>query len=278
MNNTWTLENHGENAPARVSCVDALISPLINALGEPDFAHRLVNRVNELISVDFFSVYQVQTQNKPHMFLSSSRSGHDVSFDCFRSYRQNLHVHDHTFDDAIRRLATSSPAMVYTHNSHFAPAHRAAIYSRHGIQDRVSVVSKADDGLVLATNFYRFEHQSAFEENDIDDLQLVARSVANCVSKHIRLTTSLRSNSAAALNRMAEQLSEFCPGLSARELQVCTGLLLGRTYAGIAADMGVTLATAKTYRARAFDKLGINFRSQLFAIATGLINQQSLPS
>jgi len=274
MTNTWLLDNHAPHSRVASPCVDALISPLINALGEPDFAGRLVTHINELTAVDFFSVYQIRSQHTPQMFLSSSRSGHDVSFDCFRSYQQRLHTQDHTFDEAFRVLEKNRPAMVYAHSSHFAPAHRAAIYSRHGIQDRVSVVSQADSGLILATNFYRFEQQPIFTDTDIDALQLVAKSVANCVSKHIHLTADIRANNAANVTVLTEQLAAHCPSLSARELQVCKGLLLGLTYSGIAADMGVSLATAKTYRARAFDKLGINFRSQLFSIATGWAAQR----
>jgi len=40
----------------------------------------------------------------------------------------------------------------------------------------------------------------------------------------------------------------------------------GMTHAGIAADLGIKESTVKTYRSRAFDRLGINFRSQLFGL------------
>jgi DNA-binding NarL/FixJ family response regulator len=43
-------------------------------------------------------------------------------------------------------------------------------------------------------------------------------------------------------------------------------LLDGLTYDGIAADLGLSVASVKTYRARAFERLGIHFRSQLFAL------------
>jgi len=47
---------------------------------------------------------------------------------------------------------------------------------------------------------------------------------------------------------------------------VCERLLRGWTYDGIAQDMGISVASAKTYRARAFDRLGIHFRNQLFTL------------
>lgn len=60
-------------------------------------------------------------------------------------------------------------------------------------------------------------------------------------------------------------LQARCPALTARELDVCERLLRGWTYDGIAADLGLGLATVKTYRARAFDRLGLHFKSELFA-------------
>jgi DNA-binding NarL/FixJ family response regulator len=49
-------------------------------------------------------------------------------------------------------------------------------------------------------------------------------------------------------------------------LDVCERLLRGWSYDGIAADMGLSVATVKTYRARAFGRLGLHFRSELFAL------------
>ena len=46
------------------------------------------------------------------------------------------------------------------------------------------------------------------------------------------------------------------PALTVRELDVCERLLRGWTYDGVAADLGLTVPTVKTYRARAFARLG----------------------
>lgn len=271
--NAWSLDDAASaHASDRGRPVDGLMSRLIDALGEPDFGHSLVERMNELLPIDFFSVYQLDTHDTPRMFLSSSRSGRDVSDDCFRSYQRRLHAQDHTFDGAKALLrGEAAAAMAYAHQSHFAPPHRAAIYSRHGIQDRLSVVCRADGGMLLATNFYRFERQPMFGPSDVDAIQSVAKSVAACVTKHISLAAGLRPAQGPDIGALTRELAGLCPRLTARELDVCAGLLLGRTYDGIAADLGLSVATVKTYRARAYDKLGINFRSQLFGIASRLV-------
>jgi len=267
----WSLDDAaGADASAFTCPIDGFASKIIDALGEPDFGRSLIHRLNDLTLVDFFSVYQLDTKETPRMFLSSSRQSHDVSDDCFRSYQQRLHTQDHTFDKAKELLRRNEVALAYAHQSHFAPPHRAAIYSRHGIQDRLSVVCRAHGGL-LATNFYRFEHQPMFGSADVDAIQSVAKSVAACVSKHISLAERFRTSPALDITALVAELAALQPRLTSRELDVCAGLLQGLTYDGIAAHLGLSVATVKTYRARAYDKLGINFRSQLFGIASRMM-------
>ena len=57
--------------------------------------------------------------------------------------------------------------------------------------------------------------------------------------------------------------------LTERELDVCARLLQGMTQEGIAADLGLGVPTVKTYRNRAFARLGIHFRNELFARELG---------
>ena len=56
-------------------------------------------------------------------------------------------------------------------------------------------------------------------------------------------------------------------GLPRREREVCERLLMGWTYDGVAADLGLSAGTVKTYRDRAFERLGIHHRNELFALA-----------
>lgn len=57
--------------------------------------------------------------------------------------------------------------------------------------------------------------------------------------------------------------------LSARERDVCLGILSGRTADAIAREVGIAPSTVVTYRKRAYDKLGVTSRAGLFAICRG---------
>ena len=73
---------------------------------------------------------------------------------------------------------------------------------------------------------------------------------------------------AAALRRRQQQPGN--PLLSAREREVLAHLLAGRSVPALAAELYISLSTAKTYVARLYDKLGVNNRSAAVLAAARL--------
>jgi DNA-binding NarL/FixJ family response regulator len=61
-------------------------------------------------------------------------------------------------------------------------------------------------------------------------------------------------------------LQQYAPALTVREREVCARLLCGMTHDGVANDLQLSLPTVKTYRNRAFARLGIHFKNELFAL------------
>lgn len=78
---------------------------------------------------------------------------------------------------------------------------------------------------------------------------------------------------AAALRRRQQQPDS--PLLSVRERQVLAHLLAGQSVPALAAELYISLSTAKTYVARLYDKLGVNNRSAavLAAARLGIIEE-----
>ena len=66
-----------------------------------------------------------------------------------------------------------------------------------------------------------------------------------------------------------QRLQQAAPALTPRECEVCARLLCGMTQDGIANDLGLSLPTVKTYRNRAFARLGIHFKNELFSLFAG---------
>ena len=136
--------------------------------------------------------------------------------------------------------------------------HREAIYLRHALLERLSVAARQADGSVLAVNLYHHEHRGRFNEGEVANFAELAPLLLTGVSRHLELR-------AAAPASPREALRARCSSLTERELDVLERLLKGLSYDGIAADLALSVATVKTYRARAFERLDIHFKSELFA-------------
>lgn len=157
-----------------------------------------------------------------------------------------------------------------------AGEHRARVYEAHGVRERVSVVEQGE-GAVFAVNLYRHEHQPPFTDGQIAAFEEVALPLLELARKQIALvsappprtaTVSVASGSGCAApsaGQLRDRLLALNGALTPRELDVCVRLAQGMTHDGIAAELGLGVTSVKTYRNRAFARLNIHFRSELFA-------------
>ncbi|WP_432445574.1 helix-turn-helix transcriptional regulator [Variovorax paradoxus] len=252
---TWIPDLPAESAGSSLAQHLPMVVP---ALGEPGFGDRLLDAMARALPVGSFSVYR--TGARPAIFLSGSRGMPDTTRDCWRAYLSGPIRSDRTLREA------SAPQLRVCHIT--APEvpteHRAKVYDAHGVMERVSVVEEepaaCEGDALFAVNFYRHTHQRPLSDAQLADFGVAGRLLMALARKHIALTR------ADAANELGARLLTRCPALTAQELNVCLRLLRGMTQEGIASDMGLALPTVKTYRNRAFNRLGIHFRSELFAL------------
>lgn len=262
----WQIASPPSSAPAGLGPWGA--HRLVEPIGEPGFAGATLAALNEVVQAASWAVYQVWPRpgrgRPPELHLSASLGVADTTGECFQAYREQLHQRDCSFDP-VRRQQRPGHAVVLRMRAEEAPNddHREIIYRRHGVLERLSVAhwDGADQSL-LAVNLYHHAHQGAFTGLEMERFSQLAPLLLACVRRHVALTNRL----ARPAQSDRERLRQRCPALTERELDVCERLLRGWSYDGIAADMQLGVATVKTYRARAFDRLGLHFRSELFAL------------
>jgi DNA-binding CsgD family transcriptional regulator len=299
--NLWPLPITDSRTAPAARRFDAMAA-VVGQLGAPGFPQATLQALNRAgLQAASWSVYQLAAQRTPRLHLSASVGVADTTRDCFSAYQQGLYRADRSFDT----VAAGQAAVLRMHADD-APSsqHRDAIYRRHGMLERLSVVQRGDDGALLAINLYHHAHQGLFAEAELAGFTELAPLLLAAVQRHLALSAALLAASQAAsqaallaaLPVMAHPLAlpaadgmaqvdahrapaagpcdpggprqallARCPALTTRELDVCERLLRGWTYDGIAADLGLSVATVKTYRARAFGRLGLHFKSELFA-------------
>lgn len=266
---TWALSSDAKPLASGLAAmqVDECLAGAVDSIGSSRFGHAALLKLNEAVPVDFWSAYRLYPDRPPRMFVSGSLKGRDVSGDCFRRYREGLYRQDKTFSGARDIASTGSQAMTYWNEAEIPSPHRDQIYRRHGIRERLSAVAGCEAEGLLAVNLYRFQSSACYLDREIDAVQSLARGLLACVRKHVEFIDRLGAGSGDPRLDAAHVLGRLCPALTRREIEVCERLLRGWTYEGIARDLGLSLTSVKTYRARAFDRLGIHFRNELFALA-----------
>lgn len=237
---------------------DAGLLGVVASVGEATFAQRALGALQAVgVGAGSWSVYRVWPDRSPQLHLAAAAGVPDTTAECFATYADGLYRAERSFD----AVAPGTRALLRMRADEVPNrAHRDAIYRRHRIAERLSIAERAADGSVFAVNLYRHQAQGTFDAAGLATVSRQAALLLALVQRHVALRRD-----AAPPAAVRDRLVQRCPALTARELDVCERLLRGWSHDGIAADLGLTVATVKTYRARAFARLGLHFRSELFA-------------
>lgn len=253
----WTA-TQGDSPTALAGRV---MADMVGGLGEPGFETHLLACLHPVVPAASFAVYQTGAGCTPRRFLSGSWGIPDTTRECWQAYLTGPHLTDNTLTGESSH--DQAPLLCHITAQEVPEPHRARVYDAHGMAERVSVVQH-QQGKVLAVNFYRHRHQPAFSDGQVSSFENLAPALLALVKKHIALTQTAPDGDPVPHWRV--RLKQLNPALTPRELEVCVRLLLGMTQDGIAADLGLSVPTVKTYRNRAFERLGIHFRNELFAL------------
>lgn len=265
----WDL---GEKPATTASALLGVLTNAMAHLGQSRFEQTLLDSIHPVLPAASWSVYRTGPLCEPAIFMSASYGVPDTTRDCWRAYLSGPYRSDRTL---LRGTPTSDPAHPSSQTkktsqiSHITaqevpPEHRAKVYEAHGVAERVSIVEHEGEGALFAINFYRHQHQRPFGDAQIGAMEHLAPALLAMAHKH--LDVWMPDAKAAQFTRLIAKLRSINPALTPRERQVCAGMLQGLTFDGIACQLGLSVTSAKTYRNRAFARLGIHFRNELFAL------------
>lgn len=237
---------------------------LIGLMGQAEFETSLLGHLQPLVPAASYSIYQTGHGCEPTRFMSASLGIPDTTRECWNAYLSGPYLSDRTL--TVQNTSTDSLVLCHITAPEVPAQHRARVYEAHGMAERVSIVQR-QNAAIFAINFYRHEHQRPFSDGQLSDFESLAPVLLSLTQKQIELTRprQVKRNTSEWTSR----LQQLAPGLTTRELEVCARLLTGMTQEGIATDLGLSLPTIKTYRNRAFGRLGIHFKSELFALIAG---------
>jgi len=225
---------------------------LIESVGTRGFAGTALATLQSLIPAASWNAYQVGCE--PRMYFSASH--------CWQAYLTGPHAQDRTlqWDGADAGRAH----LCHITSGEVPDEHRQRVYDAHGVAERISIVRQQADGQIFAVNLYRHRHQRAFSDRHLAAFETVGPVLLALAHKHVELAPPARSPR-DWIAHWRSRLQLDAARLTERELDVCARILAGLSLDGIAVDLGVSLTTVKTYRKRAFDRMDIHFRNELFS-------------
>ena len=140
--------------------------------------------------------------------------------------------------------------------------YREACYVSQRVAERVSVLARTGGDCWIATNLYRATSAPGFSDAEIEACAGLAPLFAACAVRHYAADTDGETTYRGTITA---DIGALCPALTVREREVLLRLLDGLTTERIAADLDIRPTTVVTYRTRAYEKIGVRSRRELFA-------------
>jgi DNA-binding CsgD family transcriptional regulator len=140
--------------------------------------------------------------------------------------------------------------------------YRHVCYGLPRLVERLSLLGLQQGGRWMAVNLYRGEEHGGFDDQAVARIEAFAPLVMQAVRLHCAGQALQADLPGLVLARLARRHAE----LTQRDLDVVRAVAEGLDAAALAARLGITLASARTYVKRVCAKLGVQGRRELFAL------------
>lgn len=232
---------------------------LMQAIGTPEFASRLSGFLAAVCGADHFAAFELGPEKVRAVdFDPSDDARRYVSVYERRQYWK----HDRLMLDAMRwgprgesRIMVADIERVVDFDM------RRALYST--IRDRLIICGKRGTVSYGLSVLYSHEGGRSFQGH-AQPLAETADILVTALAKHSESvwlrTAAARSLKTLSVIRVCVRASDLLAG---REAEVCARLLYGMSMIGIALDLDIGEESVKTYRRRAYSRLGIGSPREL---------------
>ena len=251
---------------------------LTGNITEETFESDIYALLSETADIDHFAVHVFnEKQLKDHrlLLIGGLVSEHWAHF-ASKRVDDYMRKNDRMFDNNLELLVQGKldPDGLY----HFRPDAQnqpdiASIYKDSGIGEKVYVL-RVTQGKIYQLNLFRNVNKGPFSRVESKRLERMLPLVMNLLLVHFQICGVdewQKHNEKHVISFLKDRGNEFFASLTKRETEVCDLIIYGQTTDGIAAEMELSVSSVKTYRNRAYKKLKIYSKSELFAM---IINSQ----
>jgi DNA-binding CsgD family transcriptional regulator len=244
------------------------ITPALLAIGRDAFPQALIGALRRVADVGHCMVFSFAGAQSAACLLDVGNipTGRDLGI----AYSEHFHRADPNRDAVFGGQAQAAPIVLPTFARRmYSDSYRKMFFDDSDIVDKFASAIWVDD-TCFYVNFYRITEQGRFTREQIARLTAVAPAVSAAVARHFQRDAEPDTDPMARLKGLFATAAPLAE-LTGREKEVCLRILKGLSSEAIAAELGIGLHSALTYRKRAYDRLGISSQNELFAIALRLM-------
>jgi DNA-binding CsgD family transcriptional regulator len=228
------------------------VAPLIDAIGQPKFAERLLSILEELIGADHCTVYRLREREFEKIASLSRAGARDIPDAGLTAYEFSRHLSQSSADDIGITVERISDLRAASGLRSLQRAQRVVAYGRrHGVAYAIYILRSCNA-------------EAAAPEPFSDEMRGAFRMLLAAIAKHADAHALRPSLSRAFCSLPEMQQFIFASSkLSLREAEVCARILSGHSPCDIAAELEIGKESVITYRKRAFQRLEINSQREL---------------
>lgn len=247
----------------------AAVAGLVDAIGshEPaNLAGCILEAVRAIVDAQHCTVFAHEAQRNPRLLSGAGVEGPWIAF-----RTGAVHAREFASQDPLRALIDRKPAigpvgaiLVCRQRADGMPAGtlRQECLAAVGLVDRLTVLVRTGEASWVVAHLYRDAGHGLFTPEQVDGLAGVARLIGRCIARHYDCDVD---GLGSFRGSVSEGVLEIGARLTEREREVLTRILDGVTVNRIAEDLKLRPTTVATYRMRAYEKLGVTSRQELFA-------------
>ena len=249
-----------------------LVVALMDTMGSSSFSSEFFKLLHERfpISMLTLSVIEPDTTLRSLWLEASWDVDRNQLVESFKKLSEKYYRHDPARNLLARLWAMtpeSEPVIMVHHMKTEEVSNRQWRHERYeafNIIERLAIGAFHPSLGVLILALFRREDIGRFTEADLEWICGAAPLLLRLLIRQEGIHFGV--NSQSNLPALEGRLGQFASKLSNREVQVCSRILLGCSFDEIAEQLKVKRSSIKSYRERAFEKLAITSRFELFAL------------
>ena len=241
-----------------------MLENVILSIGSPDFNAALFDAFERGLRARQVVLYGFGATADPETLMAKDNRTDGCVHSLVHDYVSGYHRHDpfrpHYRASDVRRVAVEDIAVKDIADTHYAQH----LFVEPGIAGKLCVIlRRSTDAICLS--LYRDRKHKSFGGDDLDRIHRMKLDLAAALERHLTLTAD---SAPTSFEDLAPALLAHPKGssLSAREVAVCTRLLMGYSNEAIALDLDISFHSVRTYRRRAYLKLGVTSQNELFSL------------